>query len=717
MQQSKMLNLESITYNPQSMKLFSKLLLFLIPLSLFAQTQEKVDFLRAEALVSPIIKEKAISGVVTYEFKVLENVSYVFLDAHDMEFTSVLLNHKKIDFLNTSSKISIKHAFKKDEIYFITLTYKAVPKQTVYFVGWDTTSDSLNTNGQIWTQGQGKYTSHWLPSFDDMTEKVEFDINIEFDKNYTVISNGKLLEKQENETSNVWAYSMDKPMSSYLVAFAIGNYKYIEEKSKSGVPLKLYYYPEDSLHVEPTYRYSKEIFNFLETEIEVAYPWLNYKQIPVHDFLYAGMENTGTTIFSDAYVIDSLSFVDKNYVTVNAHELAHQWFGNLVTEKDGNSHWLHEGFATYYSYLAEKELFGTDHYYWKLFDSAKAINETQNNEKGQSLLNSKASSLTFYEKGAWALHMLREKVGDTVFKKGMAAYLNKYKFKNVEVDNFLEEMESSGAENLSEFKEKWLVEKAFPYEEVKNHLAAKSVDIKILNFINEEVVIASSSYINKEEIIKGYWNKTESNELKARIIKDFYKYLSPSFIEEALKTQNLEIRRAIAKSTIRVPKELQISFETLLQDKSYVTQENALFALWSSFPEKRNDYLNTTNSLIGLPNKNIRLLWLTLAMVTPEYKSLNTGIYYKELVNYTSANYSIDTRISAFQFLKETIGLDNISLKNLIQASEHHSWQFKKYARNLLVKLVEDNDYKERIKLGLKELKEYKYRYIKELLD
>ncbi len=699
------------------MKLFFKVLFFLISISLFSQTQEKVDFLNAKVLLTPIVKEKAVKGIVTYEFKVLEDVSYVFLDANNMVFTSVLLNKKKVDFLNTNSKISIKHAFKKNKVYSITLNYKAVPKQTVYFVGWDTTSEELNKNGQIWTQGQGKYTSHWLPSFDDMTEKVVFDIAIEFEKDYTVISNGKLIEKQEKENTNLWTYSMDKPMSSYLVAFAIGNYKYVEEKSKSGIPLQFYYYPKDSLLIEPTYRYSKEIFNFLESEIGFSYPWQNYKQIPVHDFLYAGMENTGTTVFSDGYVIDSLSFVDKNYVTVNAHELAHQWFGNLITEKDGNSHWLHEGFATYYSYVAEKEIFGSEHYYWKLFDSARAIYKNQNNEKGESLLDPKASSLTFYEKGAWALHMLREKVGDTVFKKGVISYLKKYQFKNVEVENFIKEIEDAGGENLIEFKNKWLLEKTFPYEEVIKHLASKSEEIKILNFIEEEVVIASSSYIHKEKIIQGYWNKTNSAELKSRIIKNFYTYLSPSFIQMALGTSDIKIRRAVAKSTIKIPEELQPFFETLLEDKSYVTQENALFALWSSFPEKRNIYLDKTNTIVGLPNKNIRLLWLTLAMVTPDYNSFNTGNYYKELVNYTAPNYSIETRISAFQFLNETIGLDTKSLKNLIIASEHHSWQFKKFARNLLVKLVEDKEYKARIKLQLKELNEKKYRYIKELVQ
>ena len=422
------------------MKLFFYMFLILTTVSLFGQRQEKVDFIRAEALITPQPKDKIINGVVTYEFKALENSSYIFLDAIQMEFSSVLLNHKKIDFLNTGSKLSVKHSFKKGKTYFITLKYKVKPKQAVYFIGWE---DDKSKN-QIWTQGQGKYTSHWLPSLDDMTEKIEFDLNLLFDKDYTVIANGKLDNVVENDdATKTWVYNMNKPMSSYLLAFAIGNYEYIRTTSDSGVPIELYYYPKDSLMVEPTYRYSREIFNFLEEEIGVAYPWLNYKQIPVQDFLYAGMENTGTTIFSDNYIVDSTAFVDRNYVNINAHELAHQWFGNFVTEKDGNSHWLHEGFATYYSYLAEKNIFGEEYYYWKLYDSAEALHKQQSNQKGEALTNPKASSLTFYEKGGWALHMLREEIGDKAFKKGIASYLNKYQFKNVEIADFISTMEKA----------------------------------------------------------------------------------------------------------------------------------------------------------------------------------------------------------------------------------------------------------------------------------
>ena len=207
----------------------------------------------------------------------------------------------------------------------------------------------------------------------------------------------------------------------------------------------------------------KRIFDFIEKEIGFSYPWQNYKQIPVHDFLYAGMENTSATIFSDSYVIDSTAFVDNNYINVNAHELAHQWFGNLVTEKDGNHHWLHEGFATYYALLAEKEIFGDDYYYWKLYASLLKLKKGADRGEGQSLLDPKASSLVFYQKGAWALHMLKEKIGEKSFKRGIQSYLEKYQFKNVTVSNFLDEMKTASKTDLSIFKKNWLENTKIPF--------------------------------------------------------------------------------------------------------------------------------------------------------------------------------------------------------------------------------------------------------------
>src|SRR5690606_29581895 len=221
-------------------------------------------------------------------------------------------------------KIIIAHGFKKGGSHELLLQYRARPEQTVYFLGWGAKDPSL---AQVWTQGQGKYTSHWLPSFDDMTEKVEFDLSIDFDPEYQVAANGRLTDRRELGGKLRWNFDMQYPMSSYLLAFAIGRFDKKTLASASGVPLELFYHPKDAPRVEPTYRHTRTIFDFLEKQIGHPYPWQVYRQVPVRDFLYAGMENTGCTLFSNQYMVDSTAFVDKNYVNVNAHEMAHQWFG------------------------------------------------------------------------------------------------------------------------------------------------------------------------------------------------------------------------------------------------------------------------------------------------------------------------------------------------------------------------------------------------------
>lgn len=200
-----------------------------------------------------------------------------------------------------------------------------------------------------------------------MTDKMEFDLTLIIPSGSIAIANGTLVSKIPKGPKVYWKFNMQQPMSSYLVAFAVGNFEHRTLTSESGIPIELYYEPKDSAYFEPTYRYTQQLFDFLGEEIGVPYPWQNYKEVPIRDFLYAGMENTGCTFFSEAFVIDSVAFKDRNYINVNAHEMAHQWFGNLVTETEGKHHWLHEGFATYYALLAERALFGTDYYYWKLF--------------------------------------------------------------------------------------------------------------------------------------------------------------------------------------------------------------------------------------------------------------------------------------------------------------------------------------------------------------
>ncbi len=671
--------------------------------SSYGQHQDKVDFIKAKVYLGPLPKEKKIQGGVIYRFNVLQNVDSVFFDAKNMDFSKVELDGKKIDFTATEKTISISHKFKKGDSHKLIIEYIAKPKQTVYFIGWD---DELEGNEQIWTQGQGKYTSHWLPSFDDMEEKVEFDLTIEADKKYQVIANGNLLLKTDNDEEDaIWLFDMKKPMSSYLLAFAIGNYNKQVLKSESGVTIENYYYPGDSLKVEPTYRYTKKIFDFLENEIGVGYPWQNYKQVPVHDFLYAGMENTSATFFSDAYVIDSTSFIDRNYVNINAHELAHQWFGNLVTEKNSEHHWLHEGFATYYAYLAEKEIFGDDHFFWKLFETAKTLNNISEKGEGESLLNPKASSLTFYEKGAWALAVLKDKIGEEDFKTAIQNYLKKYQFQNVTVIEFINEMEEAGNYDLSDFKTIWLDGNEFPMEDAKDYLMKNSASLRMYYVLKHDDEKSS----NSPEILK---DSELSTELKLELLQqkgDFTELELWSLIA----SDDIKIRQFAAQKMGGIPEGLKELAEPLLIDDSYITNELMLYNLWSSFDYDRSVFLEKTKDIIGLPNKNVRLLWLTLALFTPDYNPTESVYYHRELVGYTSAIYNPEVRQTAFQYLSEIKALNDDAYINLIKATNHHSWQFRNYARHLFDTLWIDEEQKKEIEKVAIQLNSSDLRYLK----
>ncbi|WP_258931969.1 M1 family metallopeptidase [Flavobacterium oreochromis] len=439
------------------------LILFLLfSFTLWGQSTPNVDFISLKAQLSPSFETKSISGNCQYIFKVNSRVDSIKIDAIRMKFEKVKINGKFVNYKNTDKSLILFEGYKIGTNK-ITFNYQATPKQTMYFVDMGVNSNPLSTsnqannrfrNYQIWTQGQGKYTSHWLPSFDNVNEKLVFNLSISAQPFFEVISNGvlKKITQLGIKANKTWEYKMKKPMSSYLVMLAIGAFNSKKIKSKRGKNIQLYYKHEDKEKFDYTYKYSKEIFDFLENEIGLSYPWEIYKQAPVEDFLYAGMENTTATLFTQDFVVDKIGFNDKSYVNVNAHELAHHWFGDLITAKEGKHHWLQEGFATYYALLAERHLLGETHFQFELLKYAEEI---QNNSKKDTIpiLNEKASVLSFYKKGAWALHYLKESIGENNFKKAVKAYLKKYKFKNVDTQDFLNEIKKVAPDfNIFEFK-------------------------------------------------------------------------------------------------------------------------------------------------------------------------------------------------------------------------------------------------------------------------
>lgn len=654
------------------MKSFLIFIILLFGIASEAQQTANIDFKRAEVDIFNIDPLKGIiEGRMDLHFEVQSDVDSVYVDAKELTDMLVTLDQKEVNISEYDGlHIVVKKDFKANSTHTLHIKWKASPKKAMYFVGWNNKGPD-----QIWTQGQGKYTSHWMPSIDDMNDKIEFDISILFDNNYSVIANGKLINKEIGEEKTLWQYDMNAPMSSYLVALAIGKYAKKEVYSRSGIPLEMYYYPEDSLKFEPTYRHSLYMFDFFEAEIGVPYPWQNYKQIPVHDFLHAGMENTSATFFSDALVVDSIGFNDNNYVNINAHELAHQWFGDLITETSGTHHWLHEGFATYYALLAEKQVFGANYFYWRLYEYAQQLEIQDLSNESTALLDPGSSSLTFYQKGAWTLFMLRELVGDVVFKQAVQKYLNTFKFENVSTPDFLGFVEELSEIDLTNFAYEWLRNTDFPFERAMDALKQNS------SFIEEYLMVDCEVKSSK---CQKYLNSGISDEAKSKLIAQM-----PDNITSELFNSNLKIRQAIAINLKKIPLHLKTEYESLLDDASYTTIENALFNLWNNFPEERIKYLTKTKDIIGFSNKNVRLLWLLLANITPEYDSDSSVKFKDELLNYTSSRYNFEIRIMAFQYLDMLKSCSDKCLINLEEAKMHYNWQMSKFAKDMLSKLKE----------------------------
>ncbi len=678
-----------------------KYLFFFICTFTFAQQTQFVDFKSVLGKIAVNSIEKTVSGDVDYIFDVVKSIDTIKIDGQNMEFSDLKLNGKAINYRNIQKQLQIIFPFKKGKNN-LTFHYLAKPKQTMYFVG-----SEANDNVQIWTQGQGKYTSHWFPSFDDVNEKVVFNLNIVCNKEYQVISNGVLKSKTELDGLSLWQYQMQKPMSSYLLMLAIGKFKKISQKSNSGIPLEMYLETKDATKFEPTYRDSKRIFDFLEKEIGVKYPWGIYKQAPVRDFLYAGMENTSATLFNTRYVVDSTGFEDRSYTNVNAHELAHQWFGNLVTSESGKHHWLQEGFATYYALLAEKEIYGEDYFYSKLYESAQQLKYASRTDT-IPILNTKASSLTFYQKGAWALFVLHEEIGDKAFKKAASNYLKKHAFQSVNTSDFFAEIKKVSNYDLDNFSKVWLESSVFNTQQA-NNLLLKNKSIQVLFEVEK---LKSKPLSEKKEFFENTMQSEVHFSVKEAIVnqlKEDYFQEKESILTLALETKNVQVRQAIAASLNKIPERFRTLYETLLDDKSYQTQELALYNLWNNFPEKRIQYLDISKTLVGFNDYNLRTLWLTLALSTPNY-SLDKQALETELIHYSSINYEANIRQNALEKLLVFKIINDDVLVNLVNATSHHMWQFSKFGRDNIRNLLKNSAIRvsfERILPNLNEFEQF----------
>lgn len=643
-------------------------------------SQQNIDFKTVNASITIDALRKTVAGDVTYSFTPTQKKDSIWLNAYAMKIDHLTLDNKTIHYTNADNKITVFSKFKANLNYTLKLHYTVSPKKAMYFVGWQSQGRK-----QVWTQGQGKDNSHWIPLYDEQTDKVLFEMQVIFDKDYTVISNGLLQSCTPIDSKHKqWHYKMNKPMSSYLLMLAIGNYKKLVHKSKSGVLLEDYYYPKDSLKALATYKYSKQIFNFLEKEIGVNYPWKVYRNIPVQDFLYGGMENTSATIYNEREYTDSIGFKDRRYVNVAAHELAHQWFGDMVTAKSSKHHWLHEGFATYYALLTEKAVFGNSYFEAKIYNNAQKIKAAATYDS-IPVLNGKASSLSFYQKGAWVLYNLNRKIGKKAFDKAIVNYLKKYAFKIVTTADFIAEINKASNTNNQAFFDQWLKQTTVP----KDNLTATAYNQ------TRALITRNANDYNKLRALFIKYNNDSSihSSIKVALLNNLFA-LKPNLDKTLIKTilntkvAAIPLHKTLTQNIKRIPKDLLTDFEKVLSDKSYQTIEQTLTLLWIASQKDNNKYLEQTKNTIGFNDYNIHTLWLFLAIIDSDYQPKKTPNYLNELTALTSSSYRFSIRQHAFDYLNQLEYYSPQFYHNLIAACQHFNWRFASPSRELLKEIL-----------------------------
>jgi aminopeptidase N len=376
---------------------------------------------------------KLVKGRVTHVFVPLRaSVDSLFFNGPGIRIRDASLNGRKVAFRTSPEGVTVfpDPPLRWDTADSITFTYEANPGKGLYFVGWD---DERNlSRKQIWTQGQGIDNRNWIPCYDEQNDKMTTETIVTFDSAYSVLSNGTRVAVRDNgDGTKTWHYRMTHPHATYLVMLAIGRYGVRTVRTQGGVPVNLWYYPDQPERVDPTYIYSAAIVDFVAEETGVPYPWESYSQVPVQDFLYGGMENTTATVFGDFLLVDGRSFLDRSYVAVNAHELAHQWFGDFVTGRSGVSAWLHESFATFYAKLFQKSVFGEDWYAWARREEQTAALEASKVNR-LPLVHGSAGGARVYQKGSAVLDMMVRVFGREELRRVIRHYLTSHAYGNVE---------------------------------------------------------------------------------------------------------------------------------------------------------------------------------------------------------------------------------------------------------------------------------------------
>lgn len=454
--------------------LLSTALLLIFPYSLKADTypiNKNIDVKHYVFKLSLSDADNEITGttMVTVNFKEagMKNFRLDFINKttdrqnKGMVVDAVSIHKTAVDYTHGNDEliISLPAPSTKNQTITFTIQYHGIPFDGLR-IGNTKLGDRSFFNENWPNRGR-----HWLPIIDHPHDKATSEFIVKAPSHYKVVSNGLLLEESElgNQTRLThWKQSV--PVSSWLFVLGVADFavKYVDEFKGKSIQTWVYaknreagFYDFD----EPT----KKVLEFYSNYVgPYAYEKLANIQTPS---VNGGMETSSAIFYGEDLVTGKRDERTRNVVI---HEIAHQWFGNAITETTWDDAWLSEGFATFFTLLFIENEYGKEEYTKGIIKARKSVYDMSVKMPNFSIVSERTaekedvtSGIT-YQKGAWVIHMLRDLIGEKNFKKGIQNYYAKYFNANTNTDEFRTEMEKVSGKNLKLFFKQWLYQPINP---------------------------------------------------------------------------------------------------------------------------------------------------------------------------------------------------------------------------------------------------------------
>ena len=434
----------------------------------------RIDFISAHIDLQVQLQEGRVAGTVTYTVHAHPGAAALQLDAVGLQLleSAWLVGGKELSapgqklcagwrFDWPPQTESAQHGPRTLQL---RVKWSAEPRQGFYFIRPD--ADEPKRPLHAWTQGETEETRHWLPCPDDPDERLTWTIYVTAPAGLTILSNGEPGFIKTRAATQTAAFRSAPPLPIYLLNVAIGPFQQVQHPHPS-LPISTWAMPGELEHVARQFAPLPRMVDALAVWLGTPYPFSRYGQVVVHDFHFGGMENASLTTLGQRAVVDARTQIDAPAESLLAHELAHQWFGDLVTCRSWADSWLNEGFATYLTAVWDEIAHGPQRFHEHLSDIRRGyLGEAKRLQRPLSAQRFADPDDLFdghaYSKGAWVAHMLRQKLGDQVFRAGLQSYLRRHRFSSVEPADLRRALEEESHLPLRGFFKRWVEQPGHP---------------------------------------------------------------------------------------------------------------------------------------------------------------------------------------------------------------------------------------------------------------